>query len=92
MNASNNSRISISSLVSATNSDRLVRSSYPSDNIARLRSARTLKRIEAGAEILKSNLPTIAAVRTAWESAGIEFIGAPDDDSGIRILTNRNGG
>jgi transcriptional regulator with XRE-family HTH domain len=52
-------------------------------------SPSTIKRIESSKGVPNSNIPTVAALRASLESAGIEFIGAPDDDPGIRILTNR---
>ncbi len=33
----------------------------------------------------KSNLPNLMAIQNTLESAGIEFIGTPDDGPGIRI-------
>lgn len=48
-------------------------------------SARTIKRMEADNDVPNSTLPNIAAVRTALESVGIEFIGTPDDAPGIRM-------
>ena len=48
-------------------------------------SVRTLKRIEAFDDIPTSSAVSINALRDCLESAGIEFIGAPDDRPGIRI-------
>ena len=48
-------------------------------------SSSTIKRIEADNGVPNSNLPNIVAVKAALETAGIEFIGTPDDGPGIRI-------
>lgn len=50
-------------------------------------SVRTIKRCEAVDEITSGNLSTIQKLKTALESAGIEFIGTPTDRPGIRIGT-----
>lgn len=52
-------------------------------------SSRTIKRIEAADEILSANVSTLNKLMTALESAGIEFIGTPDNDPGIRIRTKK---
>lgn len=48
-------------------------------------SARTIKRMEVADGIPQSNRPNIEAIITSLESAGIEFIGTPDDGPGIRF-------
>ena len=48
-------------------------------------SVRTIKRMETEDSVPNSTVPNIAAIRAALESAGIEFIGTPDDAPGIRI-------
>jgi hypothetical protein len=45
----------------------------------------TLKRYEAVDGVPKSRKGNLAALRSVFESVGIEFIGAPDDAPGIRI-------
>lgn len=45
----------------------------------------TLKRYEAASGLLKSRKGHLETLRDYFESAGIAFIGAPDDDPGIRI-------
>ena len=57
------------------------------DSLSKLSSvsARTIKRIEAENGLPNSTPANIAAVKTALESAGIEFIGTPDNGPGIRI-------
>ena len=51
-------------------------------------SVRTIKRIEVFDTVPNSTLPNISAIRSALESAGIEFIGTPDDGPGIRIYSS----
>jgi len=46
---------------------------------------RTLKRIEAEDGVPTAGAKTIQALQITLESAGIEFIGSPDDRPGIRI-------
>ncbi len=48
-------------------------------------STSTIKRIEAINGVPQSTQANIAAIKEALESAGIEFIGTPDDAPGIRI-------
>ena len=48
-------------------------------------SPRTIKRMEASEGVPNSNVPNIASLKAALESAGIEFIGTPDEAPGIRI-------
>ncbi len=48
-------------------------------------SVRTIKMIEARAEKPQGRDVTIESIRNAIESAGIEFIGTPEDAPGIRI-------
>lgn len=45
----------------------------------------TIKRYEAADGIPKSRKGHLLLLRTHFESAGIEFIGTPDDGPGIRI-------
>jgi transcriptional regulator with XRE-family HTH domain len=54
-------------------------------------SISTIKRIEAEDAVPHSTLPNLTALRVALESAGIEFIGTPDDAPGIRIHRTRPG-
>ena len=49
--------------------------------------SRTIKRLEATDKITAANISTIEKLRSAFEAAGIEFIGSPDDRPGIRIGT-----
>ena len=48
-------------------------------------SVRTIKRMEAVDGTPNSTIPNLNSVKSALESAGIEFIGTPDDAPGIRI-------
>lgn len=48
-------------------------------------STSTIKRIEAESGVPNSYQPNMAAIRAALESAGIEFVGSPEDGPGIRI-------
>jgi transcriptional regulator with XRE-family HTH domain len=48
-------------------------------------STSTIKRIEAEDGVPTSTKANIAAIKQAFEAAGIEFIGTPDDAPGIRI-------
>ena len=50
-------------------------------------SVRTIKRMELEAGVPSSTRLNLAAVKSALEDAGIEFIGTPDDGPGIRIRT-----
>ena len=46
---------------------------------------RTIKNLEQGDGVPASRSSSIIAVQKAFESAGIEFIGTPDDGPGIRL-------
>lgn len=48
-------------------------------------SGSTIKRIELDDGIPSATPANIAALQTALEVAGIEFIGTPDDGPGIRL-------
>ena len=48
-------------------------------------STSTIKRIEASDGEPKSTKANLAALKQTFETAGIEFIGTPDDGPGIRI-------
>ena len=48
-------------------------------------SSRTIMRMEATAGVPSSTKANLQAIKTALETAGIEFIGTPDDRPGIRI-------
>jgi transcriptional regulator with XRE-family HTH domain len=46
---------------------------------------RTVLRIEAEKGVPQTTTGTLAKIQSALETAGIEFIGTPDDGPGIRI-------
>jgi transcriptional regulator with XRE-family HTH domain len=43
-----------------------------------------LMRLESAEGVPSGNIKTFEAVQKAFEKAGIEFIGAPDDGAGVR--------
>ena len=45
----------------------------------------TIKRIEAGSGLPSANVRTIDSLIRAFQNAGIEFVGAPDDRPGVRF-------
>jgi hypothetical protein len=48
-------------------------------------ASRTIVRLEQFDGIPPSRSSTLVDIRRAFEAAGIEFIGAPDDGPGIRL-------
>jgi transcriptional regulator with XRE-family HTH domain len=50
-------------------------------------TSKTIQRIEAENGPPKSSVTTLEKIRKAFEAAGIEFIGTPDDGPGIRLHT-----
>lgn len=48
-------------------------------------ASKTIRRIESVEGIPTSSAKTIASIQTVLETAGIEFIGSPEDAPGIRI-------
>jgi len=48
-------------------------------------SLRTVTKIEAFSGLPDARIATITELKAVLESAGIEFIGTPDDGPGIRI-------
>ncbi len=48
----------------------------------------TLKRYEVSDGIPNANVKTLGLIKETLEAAGIEFIGSPDKDPGVRLLTN----
>ncbi len=53
-------------------------------NLSRVGEA-TIKRIEAGRGLPSANIRTLDSIIKAFEEAGIEFIGTPDDRPGVRL-------
>jgi transcriptional regulator with XRE-family HTH domain len=45
----------------------------------------TIKRIEAGTGLPSANIKTLDSLIKAFQLAGIEFIGTPDDRPGVRL-------
>ncbi|WP_413993406.1 helix-turn-helix domain-containing protein [Labrys okinawensis] len=48
-------------------------------------SVPTIKRLEAQSGILSANVPTLAAVRRALESAGVIFVAENGEGAGVRL-------
>ncbi len=48
-------------------------------------ASKTVRRIEANDGMPDSKLKTISQIKSSLETAGIEFIGTPEDGPGIRI-------
>ncbi len=49
----------------------------------------TIHRIETTEGIPSTNAKTLIAIRDAFEAFGIEFIGTPEDNPGVRLKTTR---
>lgn len=45
----------------------------------------TIKRVEAGTGLPSANIRTIDSIIRAFQNAGVEFIGTPDDRPGVRL-------
>ena len=45
----------------------------------------TIVRLESADGVPKGNIKTFESVKRAFENAGIEFIGTPDDGPGVRL-------
>ena len=45
----------------------------------------TIKRLEVMVGVPSGNVRTLIAIKTAIESAGIEFLGNPEDGAGVRF-------
>jgi transcriptional regulator with XRE-family HTH domain len=48
-------------------------------------AAKTIMRLESVVGVPQSRTGTLQLIKTALESAGIEFIGTPEDRPGIRL-------
>jgi len=48
----------------------------------------TMVRLESADGIPAGNVKTLTSVKAAIETAGIEFIGTPDDGAGVRWKSN----
>jgi len=51
----------------------------------------TIKRYEVSDGVPKAHVKTLTAIKVALEKAGIEFIGTPEHDPGVRLLTRSQG-
>lgn len=51
----------------------------------------TLQRMEVMDGVPTGNIRTLAAIKQALEEAGVEFIGRPDDQPGVRLHVIRSG-
>ena len=49
-----------------------------------------LMRLESSGGVPSGNIKTFESVQKAFESAGIEFIGSPDQGAGVRWKLDRN--
>jgi len=48
----------------------------------------TIRRLELQDGVPKTNTNTLVLIKKAFEGAGIEFIGDPDNSPGLRLLSN----
>ena len=49
----------------------------------------TIKRMEVMEGVPSGNVKTLLALKAALESAGVEFVGTPDDRPGVRLAVNK---
>ena len=49
----------------------------------------TIKRMEVMEGVPSGNVKTLLALKAALESAGVEFVGTPDDRSGVRLAAEK---
>ena len=49
----------------------------------------TLQRMEVMAGVPAGQVRTLQAIKVALVSAGVEFIGTPDDRPGVRLAANK---
>ena len=49
----------------------------------------TIKRMEVMGGVPAGNVKTLLALKAALESAGVEFVGTPDDRPGVRLAVNK---
>lgn len=52
-------------------------------------AAKTVRRLEAAADVPQTTTATMQKIKAALEAAGIEFVGTPEDGPGIRIRRPR---
>ena len=51
----------------------------------------TIQRYEVVDGVPNANIKTLTAIKVALEKAGVEFIGTPEHDPGVRLLTRSQG-
>ena len=49
----------------------------------------TIKRMEVMEGVPSGNVKTLLALKAALESAGVEFVGTPDDRPGVRLVASK---
>ena len=49
----------------------------------------TIRRFENSIGVPAGQMRVIAALKTAMETGGVEFIGSPEDKPGVRLITPR---
>ena len=50
----------------------------------------TIKRYELSEGVPNANVKTLTAIKNTLEKSGIEFIGEPDKNPGVRLITQRD--
>ena len=50
----------------------------------------TIRRLELQDGVPSSNAKTLQEIQRAFESAGVEFVGAPDDRPGVRLTNTKS--
>jgi len=50
----------------------------------------TIKRYDVSEGVPNANVRTLTAIKNTLEEAGIEFIGEPDKNPGVRLITQRD--
>ena len=49
----------------------------------------TIRRLDVMDGVPIVNMKTLMALKAALESAGVEFVGTPDDQPGVRLATDK---
>ena len=49
----------------------------------------TIRRYELSDGVPNANISTLSKIKQTLEAAGVEFIGAPDNNPGVRLLTDK---
>ena len=52
----------------------------------------TIQRMEVMEGIPKGNVKTLISLKEALETAGVVFVGAPDNNPGVYVISRRSGG